>query len=315
MSWEKDPLISKAKLFFERAFDSDRDESTFGLWCSLGLELLIRAAVASISPTLLALPEKSQTNLLYALNLKETSDPRSISVSKATELCLLLLPDFTESDRTNCTALINRRNEELHSGAAAFDEYKPSAWLVGFYQACTSLSNALGESLDDLFGVDEAQTASDILATNHADVIKKVKSRIIAHKKVFEEKSSEEQAKLMEDAENEGLDLSTQRHHRVQCPACESCGTVQGQPFGKERIKTKEDEITVRQAISPTSFNCPACGLKFSGYAELKEATLSEHYTRTTIYSPEDYYGLIHPDNVDSYLEDLAADYYGYDNE
>ena len=39
MSWEREPLLTKAKLFFERAFNESRDEPLFGLWCSLGLEL------------------------------------------------------------------------------------------------------------------------------------------------------------------------------------------------------------------------------------------------------------------------------------
>ena len=315
MSWEKEPLISKAKLFFERAFDADRDESTFGLWCSLGLELLIRASLASISPTLLSSPDRSQKNLLYALNLKETSEPKSIPVTDAIELCYSLFPEFTDTDRKNCRALVNRRNEELHSGSAAFDEYKPSSWLIGFYQACISLSEILGESIEVLFNENEAQTAKEMLATNQADVIKKVKTAIQAHKRVFKEKTPKDQEKLHESAENEGLYLSTQQHHRVKCPACGSCATVQGHPFGKEHITTTDDEITIRQAISPTSFSCPACGLKLSGYAELKEANVSEHYTRTTTYSPEDYYGLIHPDDIESYLEDQAADYYEYDNE
>jgi hypothetical protein len=58
MSWERDPLWAKTKLFFERAFNEPREDPIFGLWCSLGLELLGRAALSSISPTLLAEPDK-----------------------------------------------------------------------------------------------------------------------------------------------------------------------------------------------------------------------------------------------------------------
>ena len=67
MSWERDPLWAKARLFFGRAFDEPRDDPRFGLWCSLGLELLARAALASISPTLLAAPENTHRYLLHAL--------------------------------------------------------------------------------------------------------------------------------------------------------------------------------------------------------------------------------------------------------
>src|SRR5713101_2698481 len=40
MSWERDPLWAKARLYFERAFELPRDDPRFGLWCSLALELL-----------------------------------------------------------------------------------------------------------------------------------------------------------------------------------------------------------------------------------------------------------------------------------
>src|ERR1700733_8056848 len=39
MSWERDPLWAKARLYFEHAFREPRDDPRFGLWCSLGLEL------------------------------------------------------------------------------------------------------------------------------------------------------------------------------------------------------------------------------------------------------------------------------------
>lgn len=59
MSWEREPLWVKSRLFFEHAMAHDRDDPRFGLWCAFGLELLARAAVSSISPTLLGNPPSS----------------------------------------------------------------------------------------------------------------------------------------------------------------------------------------------------------------------------------------------------------------
>ncbi|HET6384527.1 MAG TPA: hypothetical protein VFJ58_14125 [Armatimonadota bacterium] len=76
----------------------------------------------------------------------------------------------------------------------------------------------------------------------------------------------------------------------------------------------------VRQSVSPRVFACPACGLQLQGYAELEAAHLGGVYTRSSSFSPEDYYGLIDPGSVDreaiiqGYLEDLAADA-AWDNE
>ena len=194
MSWERDPLYAKARLFFEHAFDENRDDPVFGLWCSLGLELLARAALASVSPTLLAQPNNEQKYLLHALNRGSERTPRkSITAAQVLGLCRTLFSEFTDGDLKAALALINRRNEELHSGAAAFDEYPQSQWLAGFYRACQSLSTAMGESLVNLFGEEEASAATDILTENQKNVMQQVQNSIAAHVKVFQEKSRDEQ--------------------------------------------------------------------------------------------------------------------------
>lgn len=76
MSWERDPLLAKSKLFFDRAFSEQSESPLFGLWCSMGLELLARAALASVSPTLLAEPNSDHKFLLHALNRGSAKVPR-----------------------------------------------------------------------------------------------------------------------------------------------------------------------------------------------------------------------------------------------
>jgi len=316
MSWERDPLWAKARLFFERAFDEPRDEPTFGLWCSLGLEMLARSALASISPTLLAKDDHNHKYLLYALNRTSERKPQSITATQLFNLCKTLFPDFTEDDVKAAEALINRRNEELHSGAAAFEEYPSSQWLTGFYRACNLLSTAMGESLTSLFGEEEAKFAEVMLAENRKNVKSRVLSAIADHKKAFEAKQPPEKEAARAEAKELGLELSTQQHHRVTCPACGCTATVQGRPFGKERVTHEENGgIVVRQAVSPTNFSCSVCELKFTTYAELETAGLGDPYTRKTTCSAEEYYGLIDPDNLDSYLESIGYFEEEYDNE
>jgi hypothetical protein len=79
MRWERDPLWAKSRLFLERAFDEPREDPLFGLWCSLGLELLARAALASVSPTLLAEPDNEHRFLLHALNRGSKKTPLDLS--------------------------------------------------------------------------------------------------------------------------------------------------------------------------------------------------------------------------------------------
>ena len=316
MSWERDPLWAKARLFFERAFSEERDGPIFGLWCSFGLELLARAALSSVSPTLLAEPDAEHKFLLIALNRGAERTPRkSIGIAQVLNLCRQLFREFTDEDLKVALAIVNRRNEELHSGAAAFEEYAARQWLASFYHACQSLCTVLGEPLTALFGEEEAKAASLMVLQNQNDVKQRVMSSISAYRKVFEGKPEEERLRVKALAEERGNKLATQKHHRVTCPACQCTATVQGTSFGKETVFNRDGEITVRQPVSPTDFACPACELGLHGYAELDVAGLGGQYTRTTTYSPEEYYGLVREEDLEAYVEERLRRGEEYDNE
>jgi hypothetical protein len=262
------------------------------------------------------MPDKDMANLLHALKLKEIARPKSINASQVFVLCNILFTNFTKQDLDICNALINQRNAELHSGAEAFEDFSTSKWLVGFYHASQSLCSATKKNLADLFGPEESKFAEQLLAENRSDLIKRVKGLISKHQSAFEALSQDEKDRLHLAAEETAKELSSKRHHKVACPACSSAATVQGIPFGKEHVSTEDDEIIVRQAVSPTEFSCTACGLKLATYAELEMADLGNPYTRTTRSTPEEYYGLINPDELDSYVEDYLRDQYNeYDNE
>lgn len=314
MTWERDPLLDKAKLFFEYASKEPAEDPRYGLWCSLGLELLARAAVASVSPVLLAEPVSDHKHLLHALGVTKLSAPQSISVAQVLALCQSLFADFTAEDAVASKALINRRNAELHSGEAAFDSYHSKQWLPGFYHSCSFLAKALGETLESVLGAAQATVAAEVLKQSREDVLGRVKSSIAAYKKVFDGKSTDEQQAAAADAQKRTEQLVHERHHKVECPACGCNAVVEGDAFGPEKIDHEEGQIILRQSVSPRAFNCFACGLKLTGYADLDAAELGGIYTRRTSVSPDVYYGLIDPENIDEYLaENYQPD--EYDNE
>ena len=304
MSWEREPLFTKAKLYFEKAYDEDKEEPYFGLWCAMGLELLARSAVSSISPTLLAEPDREHQNLLHALGLGSAKSQRkSIATINVLSLFQNFITDFTDANFKMASAIINRRNEEVHTGAAAFDEYPTQQWIAGFYKCCQILCDFQGESLNSLFGDDIQKEADLILAEVEESVIGKTKSLIAAHSKVFDWKDAEKKEELKEAAKKNGDRLSYRGYHRVECPSCKCTATVFGEPYGKQNVENNEDEIIVRQSILPTKFQCIACELKLSGYSSLKAANIGNHYTRRNTYSPEDYYDMINPDDEDMITE------------
>lgn len=316
MSWERDSLWGKAVLFMQRATAEDRESALFGLWSSLGLELLARAAVAKTSPVLLADPDKDHKNILYALGVSSTNAPKSVSTIQVLTLCRLLVPGFTDDEFKSAAALVNRRNEELHTGSAAFETFPTQTWVAGFYGCCKILAEHQGESLESLFGRDEARAAREMLGKIESTVLSQVKSLIAAHQKVFHAKSEQEQRKLSEAAESSANDLCHRGHHRVTCPACSSVATVQGNTYGGERLEHRDGKIIVRESVVPTKFQCLACDLKLSGYHSLVAAGVGDHFTHRSEYSPPDYYELIDPnghETMSKYAEDHG--YYFFSND
>jgi hypothetical protein len=317
MSWDRDSLWTKSKLYFERAFEVDKTDDIFGLWCAMGLELLSRSTVASFNSVLLAEPDKEQRHILSALGLGSSSaQPKSIATSQVLRLCKDLIPQFTEKELTIASAMSGRRNEELHSGAAAFVEFKHQQWVGGFYKCCKILAEAQGESLTSLLGEDEAQTAEKIIDEVNVEVTSKVKNTIAAFARVFGAKSPEEQSNLRQESETQGGVLSHQKHHLVECPACKCVATVQGDTYGREQINNTEDEIVVKQSVIPTKFSCKSCGLKLNGYGELMAASVADHFTHRVHHTPEEFYELVDPNDreaMDSYAEDHG--YFHYSND
>ncbi|MFZ3257576.1 MAG: hypothetical protein WA855_10610 [Candidatus Acidiferrales bacterium] len=174
--------------------------------------------------------------------------------------------------------------------------------------------------MDRLFGKEEADVATRILDETKSEVRKLVEESIAHHRKAFHEMPEPERLAAAEAAEKQAAQLAHERRHRVKCPSCGSAATVQGETYGEGVVFHGDNEIKVQQPVSPTSFQCSACGLALNGYAELDAVQLGGQYTRTTHYSPEDYYGLIDAEDfdpsehVERYLADLARES-EYDNE
>ncbi|MGK9121088.1 hypothetical protein [Olivibacter jilunii] len=317
MSWEREPLFTKSKLFFEKAFEEDKESPFFGLWCAMGLELLTRSAVAHVSPTLLAEPDTSHQNLLHALGYGSSKTKRrSLITIHVLSLCQTLIADFTEQHFKVASAIINQRNEELHTGSAAFEEYPTSQWIAGFYKCCKILSEFQSETLNSLLGEEVQKEAEIILKEVEEEVIGKTKSLIAAHRKVFEGKSPEIIDDLKDKAQENAERLAYRGYHKVTCPSCESTATVIGEPYGKENIEMKGSEIIVRRSVLPTKFHCSSCELKLNGYNALNAAGIANHYTRRITYTPEKYYDMINPNDFEKISQKYHSfqDYDEYDD-
>jgi hypothetical protein len=114
MDWSSDSLYSKAKLYAQRANDELVDSALFGLWMSLSLELLARAALAQIHPALLADP-KEPDNIQYAFGIIPKNVPKSIQAKAVFARCPVFIVDFTDKMSGHCLIMADRRNSPRRS--------------------------------------------------------------------------------------------------------------------------------------------------------------------------------------------------------
>ena len=289
--WSTEALFAKAQRYAQMMLDSDRTEWQFGFWSALALEMVARAALASISPALVA-DAKDWTNVLYALghSPSETKcSPKSIDANDLLKRLEAVFRSFTREMSNYSATHMNKRNSELHSGALPFDGVGSSTWLPMFYLVCKTLCEAMGHSLATLFGGAEAKNAEEHISALLDDNAKSVRQTINAHKVIWEEKDEGEREKLTKQAEAAAL---RSLGHRTPCPACGAVALVKGTSIGSPRTGVEDGYVVERHAMLPAAFACRACGLKIAGYSKLNACGLGDSFTSTTHYDAVDYFGI-----------------------
>lgn len=289
LEWSNDALLTKAERYAELMLEQDREEWQFGFWSALCLEMVLRGAIAHISPVLLA-DGKDWNNTLFALGKKGLAgklSPKSIDATEVVSRLQVLIPTFNREIANFCVLHLQRRNAELHSGSLPFDGLKTSTWLPQFYVACSLLLSTQGSSIEAIFGNDEVTTAQTLIDAIKDEAAKSTKGTIHAHITIWKNKTPEEREKLTELAETVSLRVYG---HRVPCPACGSTALLHGSPAGAESSTYKDGLIVVRQPMLPSSFECKACGLKIVGYSKLNACELGGTFTSTSHADPVDYF-------------------------
>lgn len=300
--WSKEDLLKKAQKYAQIMCSHPRDSWDYAFWSTLTLELLARAALSNVSPTLLADP-KDWNNLYSALgNTPKASKftPKSIDISTVFDRLKNTVSGFTPDHENFGVLHMSRRNEELHSGESTLNAIKGSSWLPSFYQTCDVLLTSMGEGLEYLLGTGEAAIAKAMVTAANDESAKAIAKSIHAHKVVWDGKDALEKAKLSAQAS-----AWATRHngHRVSCPACSNDALVVGAAVAAPIKSIKGDEITEKQEFIPTRFECVACGLKISGLAHLSACGLADAYTATFVYDASEYYA--HQDPLEGYEPDF----------
>jgi len=286
--WSKDALLMKAQRYAQEMLSCGRDEWRFGLASAFVLEFVARAALAKVSPVLLA-RNREWEHLYYALGhspIKARYKPRSVEFSEVLNRLEVVRPAFTTELKGFSLQHMEWRNEELHDGGTPFDGLQPT-WLARFYETCKVLLNAMDEELPVLFGELEAEVAEQLIIASRDQSAMAVHREVAAHKNGWEEKSQEEKDELQRQA----LSWATRQDgHRVKCPACGSHALLNGAPISAVIRKLEGDFVVEAQDYLPSKFECIACRLKIAGLSHLTACGLGSPYKSTSAYDAAEYY-------------------------
>lgn len=318
VEWSRDSLYNKAKLFIRRAHNEDLESSLFGFWTCLSLELLARASLSQIHPALLADP-KEPDNIQFAFGKSPKATPKSIAAKALYARCSVFIEGFTDMMAGHCLVMAERRNSELHTGAAVFEATKTSSWLPQTYEVMDILLHHLNVDFDDFIGGEHKAFAQDILKDRKEGIKKEVQDKLSSAKKEFDKKTLEWKAERLNTTTPIRDQWIAQSRLRkgCDCPACKSKAVISGESVSRGPVKIDEasGKISREVRVLPNAIFCPLCDLALSGYQQVREAGLGEIYTVIETEDPIEFFGIDPEEHVD--IDRIIREYHeeDYNNE
>lgn len=319
LAYDYHNLYGKARLYVQRALDEDREGELFPFWLSLSLELLGRATLSKISPTLLAeIKGDDSSNILYALGYSTTTNPKSIPTSVVFRRLNLVLSELKNEEKTY-EKIINHRNMELHSGQKGFEEFPVKIWLGDFYKICKILLDQNGLELSDYLGAEEAKAAEKMIKFNLETATKRVLDQIKAFKLVLSDRTADENSEKLKLASSEVEKAKRGSSKIVKCPCCEKEAVVSAQLISVSEPKLIDNHIEQEKRYLPASFNCFYCNLKLNNYEDLKAVDIAAQYVVREEIDPLEFYETDVEQHVKeavrNYSKQLDHNYYAYEDE
>jgi hypothetical protein len=300
-AWSSEALFNKALLYVGEMEKYTSEDWQFGFWASLSLELIARAALSHVSPTLLA-NGKDWQNIHHALGHPSTSvgfTPISRGYREVLSMLTKIVPNFTKEFVDSCVRQSVRRDAEVHTGEEAFAGLGTASWLPQYYASCKVLLESMGKNLNDLF--DKPKAAEELVASLQDTAAKAVQQDIEKHKRLWEGKAPEGKEASLKQATSWA---TRQAGHRATCPACGSPSLIRGSSHGDVTTEFGDDMVVQRQTMLPSSFECIACGLRISGLSKLSACGLGDAFTATSTRSVAEFFGL----HSDEELEEARAE-------
>lgn len=305
-TFTQEALYAKSQIYIRRGFraQSAGDTEEYQLWASLSLELLGKAALSRVHPTLIADPQH-YPSLFAACGRLISTDLKTIGAHTLFDRLGHIEKAFDTRHQNFCKQMALRRNAELHSGESPFSGMAPEAWEREFWGAVELVLEMQEESLETWLGTEDAKAPVKIIEQAEQALEWAVRSRISRCKQDFEKRFQDPMRRQQAVEESKALvwnDQSWDGWDRTGCPACLSSGFVGGTLWGEHVIDTTKGNFTydeegewhgelpvetVELAYSVEIFQCPVCGLRLYGTKEISAAGLPDEFTETEVRERE----------------------------
>ncbi|HUZ51689.1 MAG TPA: hypothetical protein VMU94_04080 [Streptosporangiaceae bacterium] len=285
--YDHEALWAKAKVFLNRAMDPgpDRSFDEQALWASAALELLAKAALARVSPLLIAEPTEDGLNILIATGLVQgNAQFTSVSASTVFKRCERAFKPFSAMEAMKFAAA---RNEYLHGSGIGFMAIPPQAWWPRYWSLAAILITAQDRDVMDLVGIDRLSVVEEHLARNARNVEHRTEALIErARQRLAQYRAGTLPARIQAEWQS-GSDLFTDApcYATQECPACGEDGTVEGE--GGEQVSFEyhydlEDGSPVgaeaRLEVPVARFCCETCHLVLEDYELITQAGLPDSF-------------------------------------
>lgn len=283
--YDHEALWLKAKLFINRAMDEDESRSfdEQAMWAALTLELLAKAALARVSPLLVAEPTEEGVNMLIACGLIK-GDARFTTV-RATTVFKRCHRAFKPFSLIEATRIAEARNEYLHGSGVGFLVGAAQAWWPKFWAQAAILVSALDRDIDEFVGADRAKIVTKHLERNKEYVKERTQTLLErARQRLDQYRAGTLSAKVAAEWRR-GFDRTAGLEYQADetCPACGSVGILEGDEVSDTRVEPQgygdfDVEPSVTLTVYAEYFSCPTCHLVLDRYEFMAEAGLSDQF-------------------------------------
>lgn len=295
-------LFAKSQVYIRRGFRAQalKDTEEYQLWASLSLELLGKAALAKIHPSLVADPTHYQS-LFAACGRQQSPDVKTITAKTLFERLSHLDRAFDSRHQKFCEQMSIRRNAELHSGESPFSGMSPEAWEREFWGAVETVLSIQGQTLESWLGVEASKAPAKITEQAAQALDWVVKHRVARCREDFLKKNPDPAKRQLIVDNSIGLrwnDMTWDSEVRCSCPACSSLAFLGGTLWTEEVIASHmstrgygpEGETyfeppseVVEKTYSVEGFECLRCGLRLYGTKEIAAAELPDEFTEQEV--------------------------------